>query len=46
MKARHLLRDRQFSDEFTQVVMGFHHIERTGCLKTGTFCPAGAERNY
>jgi hypothetical protein len=40
------LRDGQFSDEFTQVVVDFHHIERTGWKETGTFRPAGAERNY
>jgi hypothetical protein len=40
------LRDDRFSDEFTQVVMDFHDIERTGYKKTGTFRPAGVERNY
>jgi hypothetical protein len=40
------LRDGQFSDEFTQVVPCLHDIERTGLKETGTFRPAGAERNY
>jgi hypothetical protein len=40
------LREGGFSDEFTQVVVDFHGIERTGWQKIGTFRPAGEERNY
>jgi hypothetical protein len=43
MEARPDSAQQTFSDEFTQVVVEFPDIERTGWKETGTFRPAGAE---
>jgi hypothetical protein len=46
MKARHDSVRRPNVDEFTQVAAFFRAIERTACLETGPFRPAGAEWDY